>query len=128
MRTTPCTDATKAARLAKARQFRASAQDLADLHGDADAPGDAEVSLLVLAGIAAADVICCRAMGEHARGEAHDEAVAVLRRADPAAARQLSSLLKRKSKAGYSDRPVSRDDVRKARRAADALLTAATSP
>ncbi|WP_414939249.1 hypothetical protein [Amycolatopsis sp. cmx-11-51] len=59
----------------KASQFIEAAdtiRELADEHEDA---ADAYVTLCVHAGIAS-DVICCARLGEHARGENHDEAPA----------------------------------------------------
>lgn len=46
---------------------RALADEAADV-------SDAYVTLLVHAGIAAADVICCQRLGEHALGDSHAEA------------------------------------------------------
>ena len=43
---------------------------------------DAYVTLCVHAGIAAADVICCTALGKHATGDDHNHAVALLRQVD----------------------------------------------
>lgn len=53
-------------------------------------------------GIAAADAICAARLGEHARGENHDEAVALLSTVDKAAAAHLRALLGMKTLAGYS--------------------------
>ena len=53
-----------------------------------DAP-DAAVNLFVLAGIAAADVICCSRLGVHATGESHNEAIALLKKAEPDMAKHL---------------------------------------
>jgi hypothetical protein len=48
---------------------------------------DAYVTLLVHAGIAASDVICCARLGEHAQGDNHVEAVALLAPLTPTAQR-----------------------------------------
>jgi hypothetical protein len=48
--------------------------DLADEDGEI---ADAYVTLCIHAGIAAADVICCIRIGEHATGEDHAEAVKI---------------------------------------------------
>ena len=83
------------------------------------------VTLCVHAGIAGADVICCARLGEHAQGENHAEAVDLLRSADREPAQHLRTLLGMKTKAGYSHLVASNDDVKRAGRAAEALLEAA---
>jgi len=47
-----------------------------------DLPGVA-AALAVLAGIAAADAACCAALGERSRGQAHQEAIALVRTVRP---------------------------------------------
>jgi hypothetical protein len=86
---------------------------------------DVYVTLCVHAGIAASDVICCARLGEHANGENHNEAVALLGNADSGAARYLRVLLSLKTKAGYTHQPVTTGDVKRAARAAEALLESA---
>ena len=125
-RTTDCTPAIRAGRLAKARQFMEAAGLVALLADDATDVGDAYVTLCVHAGIAASDVICCKRLGEHSRGEDHSAAVSLLSTADPDSAKQLGSLLGMKTKAGYSALPVSSSDYKRAGRAAQALVDAAT--
>jgi hypothetical protein len=98
---------------------------VAQLAEQADDVADAYVTLLVHAGIAAADVICCARLGEYHQGEAHHEAVALLRRADADSSRHLDTLLKMKTRVGYGHAPASIDDRKKAQRAVDALLKAA---
>lgn len=124
-RTTECTPAIRTGRLAKARQFMEAADVVAMLADEATDVGDAYVTLCVHAGIAASDVICCKRLGEHARGEDHNAAVDLLRTADADAARQLSALLGMKTKAGYSALPVSTNDHKRAGRAAQSLVDAA---
>ena len=79
------------------------------------------VSVYILAGIAAADAICCRALGRHAQGDNHAEAVAMVRSVQPDGgelALALGALLGMKTKAGYGQEPVSaHDKVRAPRRA-----------
>lgn len=77
-RTVRCAPATRQGRLRKARQFADAAEVVADLADDADDVADAYVTLLVHAGIAAADVLCCARLGEHAMGDNHNDAVALL--------------------------------------------------
>ena len=54
--------------MAKARQFVEAAETVEALADDANDVADAYVTLCVHAGIAAADVICCRRLGEHKAG------------------------------------------------------------
>ena len=72
IRTRRCGRAEAAARLSQAHEFAA----LADLDSDSNygPTRSASVSNAVLAGIAASDAICCRALGERAAGEDHNDA------------------------------------------------------
>jgi hypothetical protein len=79
------------------------------------------------AGIAAADVICCARLGEHANGQDHAEAVALVASADKSASKSLSSLLDMKTRSGYSEINSSKADRLRAKRAAASLITAANS-
>ena len=79
---------------------------------------DAHVMLCVHAGIAASDVICCARLGEHSQGENHSEAIALLKTADKAAAKHLSTLLALKTKSAYSHTPVAPEEFKRAGRAA----------
>jgi hypothetical protein len=81
-------------------------------------------SLSVHAGIAAADVLCCRALGYHVQSGDHAEAVAELAKVDKEHARALRALLGVKTRAGYSDSPVSAEQRRRAGRAARRLVDA----
>jgi hypothetical protein len=76
----------------------------------------------VHAGIAASDVICCSSLGKHAQGDSHEEAAALLASADKDAAKHLRTLLRLKTKAGYGHTPATKDEVKKANRAAEALM------
>ena len=125
-RTAKCTAATRQGRLRKALQFADAAGVVADFADDSDDVADAQVTLLVHAGIAAADVLCCARLGEHAIGDNHNEAVALLAKIDRNLAADLRSLLGTKTKARYSHQPASRSDRVKAQRACDRLVRAAT--
>lgn len=112
----------------KAEQFADAAETVREFADDEADIGDAYVTLLIHAGIAAADVICCLELGEHALGESHTEAVALLRRvrrdgAELASA--LSTLLASKTRASYDHRPVAKDNRTRSSRAAEKLLRAA---
>jgi hypothetical protein len=82
------------------------------------------VSLAVLAGIAAADTACCRALGERPRGQDHHEAERFLERVadgkEPA--RELRALLKLKDGANYGLSGLSATELRRALRRARSLL------
>lgn len=97
-------------RLAKAEQFSAAAETImAHAEEEADV-GDAYVTLCIHAGIAAADVICCKALGQHSSGSSHADAVALLKKVPNDGARlaaALNRLLQNKTRAGYSAKPVS---------------------
>ncbi|UKJ63466.1 hypothetical protein H1Q78_17745 [Cellulosimicrobium cellulans] len=108
--------------MAKATQFAAAAHDVLDLADEAADVADAFVTLAVHAGIAAADVVCCVRLGRYSRSENHQDAVALLTAADGDAARHLSSLLRLKTRAGYSPSSVSSQDTVRAERAMDALV------
>jgi hypothetical protein len=84
--------------------------------------------LCVHAGVAAADVICCIALGEHAMGEDHQETLALIARVRPDGnelAKSLRPLLGMKTRAGYSHRPVSAQDPKRAERSAQRLVRTA---
>lgn len=74
-RTRRCNEATIAGRLRKAEQFLDAAETIREFADDEHETGDAFVTLCVHAGIAAADVLCCIALGEHAQGENHNDAL-----------------------------------------------------
>lgn len=124
-RTTPADAAVRRGRLAKAEQFAAAAGVVRDLADEAQDVADAYVTLCVHAGIAAGDVLYAAALGVHAHGEKHQEAVTLLGTVDKQASRHLSTLLGMKTLAGYSHMPVSRDRAVRAGRAMDALVEAA---
>lgn len=118
-RTRSCTTPIRLGRLKKATEFLDTA-----LLNENQAP-DAAANLFVLAGIAAADVICCARLGQYAAGENHNEAAALLKRADPTVEKHLRTLLGMKTKAAYTHQTPTRDERKKARRAAEALVEAA---
>lgn len=123
-RTTPCNAIMRSGRQRKAMQFYAAASDITDLATDPGDICDAYVTLLVHAGIAAADVLCCASLGEHAQGDNHVEAVALLGKFDADRAKDLRVLLQVKTKAAYSHQRVSVSERVKVRRACDRLMEA----
>lgn len=118
-RTRPCDARTRDGRLQKANEFLVGAEAIP--------PGsnDAYVALCVLAGVAAADVVCCASLGEHASGSNHNEAVALLARVDKQQSGCLRTLLGMKSQAEYQAANVSDGNRVRAGRAAAALVDAA---
>jgi hypothetical protein len=122
MRTKPCSTSIAQGRLYKANQFITAAETIRDIADEDDEVADAYVTLCVHAGIAASDVICCSNLGRHAQGESHDAATALLDSADNDAAKHLRTLLRMKTKAGYGHTPATKDEVKRANRAADALV------
>lgn len=105
-------------RLARAREFWHAAEALADLE---QAP-NAIAAEYVLCGIAAADAICCRRLGEYSRSDDHNDAVDLVKRVDPGLAPSLSRLLTDKSLDAYGAAAVSAKRVSTTRAAAQRLL------
>lgn len=114
-----CNSAIARGRLGKAIEFIEAAELL-----ESDSPNAAS-DLFVDAGIAAADVICCAALGKHSSSSSHNDAVNLLARADPESAKDLSALLGLKNKVSYTHRSLSPDEHKRASRAAGRLVEAA---
>jgi hypothetical protein len=101
-RTQPCTGEQARKRLHDAHKFL----ELAELVGDGPESASFGVSSAnaVLAGIAAADAACCRALGERSRGDDHRDAIALVAEVSPGgpeAANALGRLLAIKNDAEY---------------------------
>lgn len=111
-------------RLRKGDGFFRVASDAAVLDDSGDAL-DAVVTLYVHAGIAAADAICCARLGRYSTGENHAEAIGLLATVSSTDSRHLATLLAMKTKAGYSHRPATAADAKRAARAAGHLLDGA---
>jgi hypothetical protein len=119
-----CGAAVCAGRLRKAREFQAASWLVAETDESEDMR-DACITLCIHAGIAAADVVCCRRLGVHHQGENHAEAVGMIGRVDRSLATALATLLRKKTASGYSDMASSTADCKQARRAMDRLVEAA---
>jgi hypothetical protein len=122
--TQPCSDADARVRLKHAQRFTEVALIVADEGSDIEYSSVA-ASLCVLAGIAASDAACCRALGLRARGRDHREAVSLVERIDPGgdeAANALKRLLGLKDEAHYGLIDVSGTDLRAALRQAGSLV------
>lgn len=85
----------------------------------------AAAALAVLAGIAASDAACCRALGRRARGQDHREATELLAQVQPGgerAATALRRLLSLKDEAHYGLLDVGGQDLQAALRQAKGLV------
>lgn len=120
-----CTAAIRAGRLAKAQQFLLGAETIATIIDD-QTIADAYVTLCVHAGIAAADVICCAKLGVHNNSENHSVAVSLLKKVNDKLARDLETLLNMKTRSGYGSVLTVQADQKRAGRAANSLVRAAT--
>ncbi|WP_341952609.1 hypothetical protein [Salinibacterium sp. TMP30] len=112
-------------RRAKAKQFLNVAEDVRELSDEEDVR-DAVVTLYVHAGIAAADAICAAALGKHAKGSSHHDAVTLLAAVDNQASISLNVLLGMKTRAGYGHDPISKSQLARAEKAARALVDKAS--
>jgi hypothetical protein len=124
----PCDDAVISGRLRKAEQFLEAAETIRDFADDEAEIGDAFVTLCVHAGIAASDVLCCKALGHFAQGDDHQQAVAELSKVAPDGkqlGKDLHVLLGMKSMAGYAAPPVGAEERKRAWRRAGNLVEAA---
>lgn len=105
-RTQDCSIAEARRRLAHARKFLDATTFIADDRNDYGDPefASAAASLAVLAGIAASDAACCKALGLRPRGQDHREAGRLVAQIVPGgrpAAHSLRRLLDLKDEAHY---------------------------
>ena len=123
-----CDESITRGRLRKAEQFLDSAAMIRDLTEDEADVGDALVTLCVHAGIAASDVICCKALGHYVQGDDHQQAVGELSKVVPGGkelGKDLRALLALKTRAGYAAPSVSAEERKRAWRCAENLVEAA---
>jgi hypothetical protein len=128
LRTQLCSEAQARTRLDHARKF----MDVATLVSDE--PGDLEyasvaAALAVLAGIAAADAACCKALGRRSRGPDHRLAADLLEQVVPngrTAAAALRRLLSLRDQAHYRLTDLGGQHLQAALRQARALLAFAS--
>ncbi len=102
-RTQACSAADAAARLRHAGKFLEVAELVAGEGEDIEYSSPA-AALAVLAGIAASDAACCKALGRRSRGQEHRAAVTLLEKVQPGgkgAANSLNRLLNLKDEAHY---------------------------
>lgn len=125
--TKPCSRADRNGRMKKAEDFWLVAGMILDLADDEEGDlADPYITMVVHAGIAAADVICCVRLGEHSNSTSHSDAVKLLNgTVDKDISKHLGTLLGMKSRSGYSSSLSTRQDCVKAGRAAEALINRA---
>jgi hypothetical protein len=123
-RTQACADGDARNRLRHARKFAEVAELTAGEGKDVEYASVA-ASLAVLAGIAASDAACCKALGRRARGQDHQEAAALLANVEPGgkeAAAALGRLLSLKDEAHYGLLDIGGNDLKTALRQASGLV------
>ncbi|HEX5853464.1 MAG TPA: hypothetical protein VFY36_10270 [Solirubrobacteraceae bacterium] len=123
-RTQTCSDQDAKTRLAHARKFLEVAELVAD-EGDEVEYSSAAAALAVLAGIAASDAACCKALGRRSRGQDHRAAIELVEQIEPGgadASKALRRLLALKDEAHYGLFDVSGADLKTALRQARALV------
>lgn len=125
-RTQICSSAEARGRLEHARKFLDVAELVAgDTHADEAEYSSASAALAVLAGIAATDAACCKALGRRSRGPDHREAEALVAQIMPdgrQAAGSLRRLLNLKDEAHYGFFGVGGTHLRASLRQAQALV------
>lgn len=114
-RTQDCSRQDALSRLQQAESFLEVSQMVIVGVDEIATPGVA-AALAVLAGMAASDAACCTKLKRRARGQHHDEAVALLASVHPHGAqmaKDLERLLNRKDDAHYGLHLLSKSDVEK---------------
>ena len=123
-RTQQCSDKDGKTRLSHARRFLEVADLVAGEGSDAEY-SSAAAALAVLAGIAASDAACCKALGRRSRGQDHRQAVELVEQVEPGGeevGKALRRLLALKDEAHYGLFDVSGNDLRTALRQAKSLV------
>lgn len=126
-RTQPCGPAQARTRLAQARKFLQVAELVAS--EDLESSLSVSASLAVLAGIAASDAACCRALGRRSRSDDHRDAAALLREIypdGPRMAKALLALIDLKDAAHYGLTHITRRQLAAALRRASSLVELAS--
>jgi hypothetical protein len=124
-RTQPCSVREARNRRSHARKFLEVAEIAATEQDQDPEYASASASLAVLAGIAASDAACCKALGERSRSPDHHDAESLLRQValgGTAASKNLQKLIHLKDAAHYGFFDVSRAELRQALRQARSLL------
>lgn len=123
-RTQACADTDADTRLRHARKFIEVAELVAG-EGEEIEYASQAAALAVLAGIAAADAACCKALGRRSRGQDHRDAAALVEGVTPGgkrAASSLNRLLNLKDQAQYGLFDVGGQALKAALRQANQLI------
>lgn len=123
-RTEACSEGDATMRLRHARKFIEVAELVAGEGDDMEYASQA-AALAVLAGIAAADAACCKALGRRSRGQDHRAATTLVEQITPGgrrAAQTLNRLLSLKDEAQYGLFDVGGGDLKAALRQASELV------
>jgi hypothetical protein len=123
-RTQPCSKADAETRMRHAHKFLEVAGLVAGEGDDIEYASPA-AALAVLAGIAASDAACCKALGRRSRAQDHREAAGLVEQVTPGgrqAANQLRRLLNLKDEAHYGLFDVGGQDLKTALRQAANLV------
>ncbi len=123
-RTQSCSDSDAATRLRHAQKFFEVAELVAGEGDEIDFASPA-AALAVLAGIAASDAACCKALGRRSRGQDHRAAITLVEQVTPGgrrAAQSLNRLLSLKDEAQYGLFDVGGQDLKSALRQAAELI------
>jgi hypothetical protein len=127
-RTQQCSEADARVRLRHASKFLEVAELVASEGADIEYSSQA-AALAVLAGIAASDAACCKALGRRCRGQDHREAANLVAQITPGgkqAANSLRRLINLKDEAHYGLFDLSGQDLKTALRQAAAMVEFAT--
>lgn len=127
-RTQECSERDARTRLGHARKFLEVAELVAG-EGEEMEYSSPAASLAVLAGIAASDAACCKALGRRSRGQDHRQAIELVEQVEPGgkeAGNALRRLLGLKDEAHYGLFDVGGNDLRAVVRQAKALVDFAT--
>jgi len=123
-RTQTCSEGDATTRLRHAKKFVEVAELVAGEGDDVEYSSQA-TALAVLAGIAASDAACCKALGRRSRGQDHRAAATLVEDVTPGgkhAAKALNRLLSLKDEAHYGLFDVSGQDLKSALRQANDLV------
>lgn len=123
-RTQSCSETQARTRLDHARKFLDVADLVAGQNSDT-AYNSTAAALAVLAGIAATDAACCKALGRRSRGQDHRQALDLVEQIVPGgkqAASSMRRLLNLKDEAHYGLLDVGGQDLQRALRHARALV------
>jgi hypothetical protein len=128
-RTTPCNRQQAGQRLRQAEGFLRWAQAALADKGD-EVNLDVAASLAVLAGIAASDALCGKALGYYSRGQSHADAANLIRSIQPGGtdlAGRFTQLVANKNDAQYAPETMGESSAKAAvRQAADLVSGAKT--